>query len=136
MCRDLRRLARAETALFHSRVHGLKADRLAIQVRPYEGSILDLPFSTIVTDKAAHSEAREALEQAKCDRARDEVLVGRAVDSDAKVGDAFSKIARYEMSLQRSLFRTLDEPRQVQNQRQNPSSPILDVVALNAGGSE
>ena len=32
----LRRLARAETALFHSRIHGLKADRLATQVSSYE----------------------------------------------------------------------------------------------------
>lgn len=95
----LQRLALVETALFHSRVHRLKADRLAIQVRSYEASVLDLPFSTIVTDKAAHSETRGALERAKSERDRDEVLVGRALDADAKEGDAFAKLARYETSL-------------------------------------
>src|SRR6266849_1784508 len=119
----LRRSARAETALFYSRVHGLKADRLAIQVRSYERDIVDLPsLSTIVTDKAAHSEAREALEQAKCERDRDEVLVGRAVDADAKEGDALAKLARYETSPQRSLFGAVDELRQVQNERRNRPS--------------
>ncbi len=89
----------------------------------------------IVTNKAAHSEARKALEQAKCERDRDEVLVGRAVEADAKEGDALAKLARYETSPQRSLFGAVDELRQVQNERRNrPSSPILDVVALNAEG--
>src|SRR5215472_15434123 len=32
----LRRLERAETALFHSRIHWLKASRLATEVRSYE----------------------------------------------------------------------------------------------------
>jgi len=58
----LRRLARAETALFHWRVHGLRADRLAKQVRSYEETLLDrLSFPTDITDKASHTEATEAL---------------------------------------------------------------------------
>jgi hypothetical protein len=140
----LRRSARAETALFYWRVQGLKADRLANEVNSHSKvqfrgrDIVDqTSHSVIVTNKAAYSEASEAFEQAKCERDRDEVLVGRAVDADAKEADAFAKLARYETSLQRSLYGTLDELRQVQNERQNrPSSPILDVVALNAGGNE
>jgi hypothetical protein len=101
----LQRLERAETALFHSRVHGLKADQLAIEARSYESDPFELSrCATIVTDKAAHSEAREALAQAKCERDRDEVLLGRAIDADAKGGDAFAKLARYERSLERSLL--------------------------------
>jgi hypothetical protein len=57
----LRRLARAETALFHWRVHGLKAARLVEQVRSYEETLLDrLSFATDITDKASHAEATEA----------------------------------------------------------------------------
>ena len=37
----LQRLARAETALFHWRVYGLKADRLRQEVRSYEKTIID-----------------------------------------------------------------------------------------------
>jgi hypothetical protein len=130
----LQRLARAETALFHSRVQELKADLLAIEVRSYERTITDhLHFSPDITDKAAHSEAREAARRAGYERNRDEVLLGRALDADAKDGDTFGKLIRYERSLERSLFRTLDELRQLQDKRRNrPSSPISDAVTLDA----
>ena len=64
---------------------------------------------------------------------RDEVLLGRARDADAKDGDTFGKLIRYERSLERSLFRTLEELRQLQDKRRNrPSSPISDAVTLDA----
>ena len=134
----LQRLARAETALFHSRVQGLKADRLAIEVRSYEKTLLDgASFPTVITDNAAHSEASEALGRARYERNRDEVLLGRAIDADAKEGDAFAKLARYERSLERSLLRALDELRQLQDRRRNrPTPPISDAVTLPAGDTE
>jgi len=48
---------RAETALFHSRVHGLKAGWLADQVRSYAAPFADFSFPTHITDKSAHSES-------------------------------------------------------------------------------
>ena len=113
-----------ETALFHRRVHGPKADRIAKRVRSYEETLLDrLSFPTDITDKASHGEATEALGHAEDERDRDEVLLGRALDADAKEGDAFGKLARYETSLERSLFRTLYELRQVQDERRNRPHP-------------
>jgi hypothetical protein len=51
----------------------------------------------------------------------------------ALFGDTFGKLIRYERSLERSLFRTLDELRQLQDKRRNrPSSPISDAVTLDA----
>jgi len=98
---------------------------------------VDFSLPTHITDKAAHSEAKEALEQAKYERDRDEVLLGRAIDADAKEGDAFAKLARYERSLERSLLRDLDELRQLQDRRRNRRSPpILDAVTLVAGDTE
>jgi hypothetical protein len=136
----LRRLARAETALLHWRVHGLKADRLAIKVRSYERTMFDglqLPTDIDITDKAAHSEAREALEQASYERNRDEVLLGRAIDADAKEGDTFAELARYERSLERSLLRALDEIRQLQDRRRNrPTPPISDAITLHTEDTE
>ena len=130
----LRRSARAETALFYSRMQGLKADRLAIEVRSYEQTFPALPsFLTDITDKASHTEAKEALGQAVYERDRDEVLLGRAVDADAKEGDAFAKLARYERSLEWSLLRALEKLRQMQDKRGNrPLSPISDAITLNA----
>ena len=134
----LQRLARAETAFFKWRVHGLKADRLAKQVRSYEESFLGrLSLPTDITDKASHTEAKEALGQAVYERDRDEVLIGCALDADAKEGDALGKLARYERSLERSLLRTLDELGQLQDRRRDrPSPPILDAVTLAVGDTE
>jgi hypothetical protein len=90
-----------------------------------------------ITDKDAHTKASEALARAKYERDREEVLLGRAIDADAKEGDAFTKLARYERSLERSLFRALDELRHIQDKRHNrPSSPIFDAITLNTKGTE
>jgi hypothetical protein len=133
----LQRLERAETALFYSRIHGLKADRLATEVRSYEYTFAAFPLPTTITDEAAHTEASEALERAEYERDRDEVLLGRAIDADAKEGDAFTKLARHERSLERSLLRALDELRRMQDKRQRrPSSPILDAITLDTEGTE
>lgn len=80
------RVARAEAALFYSRIHGLKADRLATEVRSYAETYLVLPSLTRITDEAAHAEASEALRCAEHERDRDEMLLGWAIDADAKEG--------------------------------------------------
>jgi hypothetical protein len=134
----LRRLERAESALLYSRIHGVKADRLAKEVRSYERTISDdFPSGRRITNEAAHAEASEALERAKYEQDRDEVLLGRAIDADAKEGDAFTKLARYERSLERSFHRTLDELRQIQEKRRNrSSSPISDAITLDSDGTK
>ena len=135
--RRLGRSERAETALFDWRVRELQVSRLAGQVRSHESTLADFSFPSHITDKVAHTEATEALARAKDERDRDAVLLGRAVDADAKESDALGKLARYERSLERSLFRTLDELRQLQDRRRNrPSPPILDAVTLDAGDTE
>jgi hypothetical protein len=130
----LQRLARAETSLLYSRMQGLKADRLKAEVHSFEESELDrIVFRPDITDKAAHAEASKALGRARYERDRDEVLVGRALDADAKEGDAFAKLARYERSLERSLLRALDELRQLQDRRRHrPAPTISDAVTLPA----
>ena len=133
----LGRSARMETALFDWRVRELQVSRLAAQVRSHELTLADFSFPGRITDKVAHTEATEALALAKDERDRDEVLLGRAVDADAKESDALGKLARYERSLERSLFRNLDELRQRQDRRRNRSSPpILDAITLDAGDTE
>ena len=122
----LRRLARAETALFHWRVYELKANRLAEQARSYVEPLPAGPSFTIITDEASHTKAMEERAGAEYERDRDEVLVGCALDADAKEADAFGKLARYETSLERSLFRTLHELRQMQDRRNRSPYPILN----------
>ena len=133
----LGRLARAETALVDWRVRELQVSKLAAQVRSHESTLADFSFLSHITDKVAHTEATKALARAEDERDRDEVLLGRAVDADAKESDALGKLARYERSLERSLYRGLAELRQLQDRRRNrPSPPILDAVTLAAGDAE
>ncbi len=130
----LRRLARAETALFNSRMHEIKANQLAIKVRSYER---DFSLPVAILDKAAHAEASEALQRAKYEKERDEVLVGRALAVDAKQGDAFAKLARYERSLERSFHRNLDRLLHIQDKRRSrSSSPTLDAITPDTEDTE
>jgi hypothetical protein len=119
-------------------VQGLKADRLKTEVRSYEESEVDrIVLRPDITDKAAHTEASKALGRARYERDRDEVLLGRALDADAREGDAFAKLARYERSLDRSLYRALDELRQEQDRRRHrPAPPISDAITLVRGDTD
>jgi hypothetical protein len=134
----LRRSARAETALIHWRVYCLKAIRLKQKVYSYEDSISNgLAAGTWITDKAAHSEAQEAVAEAESERDRDEVLLGCAFDEDAKDADTFAKLARYETRHERSLFRILNELRQMQEKRRNRrSSSMPDAVTSDADDTQ
>jgi len=135
----LRRLERAETALFHVRIHRLKTYQLAAEVRSHEKNFQDQMKITPppkITNKAAHTKASEALKRAEYEQSQDEVLLGRAIDADANEGDAFAKLARYERSLERSFHRALDELRRIQDKRRNrPSSPISDAITLDVEGT-
>jgi hypothetical protein len=133
----LRRSARAETALFHWRVYWLKATRLRERVRSYERDFLQLAGFSTITDEAAHSEAMEALAEVESERDRDEILLGCAIDADAREADTFAKLGRYETRLERSLFRILNELRQMQDKRRNPrSSSMSDAVTSNADDTQ
>jgi hypothetical protein len=135
----LQRLVRAETALIHSQVQGLMADRLTDEARSYEKYYFGVPLppDITITDEVAHAEAHEALARARYERDRDQVLLGRAFDADAKAADTFGKLGRYERSIWRSFHRNHDELRQMQHKRQNrPSSSISDAVTLDANDAQ
>jgi len=134
----LRRSARAETALFHWRVYALKVIRLRDEVKSYKKSVFsDAALGIVIRDEASHSEATEALAEAESERDRDEVLLGCAFEADAKDGDAIAKLARYETRHERSLFRNLNELRQMQEKRRNRrSSSMSDAVTSGADDTQ
>jgi hypothetical protein len=126
----LRRVERTETTTFAWRIVSLEAGRLGGDVREQEFTLdlaLDPPF---IRDEAAHGLAARKLEQARRTRDGDPLLIGRAFDADANEGDAFGKLARYETSIERSLYRALHELERLQARRKGlPVSPpqVLDV---------
>jgi hypothetical protein len=130
----LRRLERAECALFHWRVHIHKAERLATKVASYvevTGGLLSLNFGAerTITDEASYARATRELRGAEFELDRDELSLGRAFDADAKDGEAFGKLNRYETGIERSLFRSLQELRQIQSKRQCCSTSVAGPVA-------
>jgi hypothetical protein len=130
------RLDRVETALFDWRVRVLKVSQLSAEVNSYVKPALSDSFDTYITDETAHTEAQEALARAARERDGDDVFLGRALNADAKEADALSKLSRYEKSLERSLFRTLEELRLLQHRRSRPAPPILDAAGLVGGDTE
>jgi len=130
------RLGRVETALFDWRVRDLKVRQLAAEVSSYVAPVFSDSPDTYITDQTAQTEAQEALVRARQERDGDDVFLGRALDADAKEADALSKLSRYEKSLERSLFRTLEELRRLQDRRSRPAPPILDATALVGGDTE
>jgi hypothetical protein len=121
----LRRSARAETALLDWRARVLKVSQLEARCSEIILAAFDSGLPT--KDKKALARAKQ-----ECDG--EELLLGRALDVDAKAGDTLGKLARYESSLERSLFRALEELRQLQDRHRNrPSPPILDAITVAAG---
>ena len=86
-----------------------------------------------MSNEAAHTKETEKLARVKHECDQDELLLGRVLDTDAKEGEALAKLARYERSFERSLYRALDELRQLQDRRRHrPAPPISDAVTLDA----
>jgi hypothetical protein len=128
-------------------VYCLKVMKLQQRVRSYEtrpsrplffkGKPIFSDEGPLITDKASHSEATEALAEAESERDRDEVLLGCAFDADAKAADTFARLARYETCHQRSLFRILNELRQMQKKRLNRRScSMSDAVTPEADDTQ
>jgi hypothetical protein len=111
-----------------------KAERLAAKVASYvevTGGLLSLNFGEerTITDEASYAHATRELRRAEFELDRDELSLGRAFDADAKDGEAFGKLNRYETGIERSLFRSLHELRQIQSKRQCCSTSVAGPVA-------
>ncbi len=130
----LRRLERAECALFRWRVHKHEAERLAFKVRSYVEvtgglSLQSFGAEETITDEASHARGLKKLKHAEFERDREELSLGCAFDADAKDGETFSKLNRYETGIERSLLRSLQELRQIQSKRQGRSTSVAGPVA-------
>jgi hypothetical protein len=72
-------------------------------------------------------------QRTESERDRPELSLGRGFDADAKDGETFGKLSRYETAIERSLFRSLHELRQIQEKRHN--SPATNRT-VNGGQDE
>jgi hypothetical protein len=136
----LRRLERAEAALFHWHLYTLAVERRSETVGSFVETIYD-PLSmiggyeTFIKDKTAHEEAKEHLDRARWKRDREEVFLGRSFDADAKESDTFGKLARYETTLERSLYKALHEFQRLRAARNGQPVPVPEAVDVDVSVS-
>jgi hypothetical protein len=94
----------------------------------FEMPLLGEPWLTTITDEAAHENVSRELSAAKFEQEREEVLVGRAFNSDTQNGDTFSTLSRYETAIERSLYKALHEFQRLQSGRQGQPVPAPHAV--------
>jgi hypothetical protein len=139
----LQRLARLETALFHWRIHLLKAEAVSAEVQKHEKTTYTYSLSplgaleTQILDQTAHARATKELERCEYERDRNEVLLAKAMNADAKESDVLGRLARYETTLERGLYRALHELQRLQaarNGREIPLPQALDIdLSISSG---
>jgi hypothetical protein len=133
----LHRLIRVETGLFAFRYYQALADRARMEVQRYsrtEGGINALLASlndarTIVTDEAKHEAALQQVREAEALRDGVALSLGRAFAAE---NATLAMLSRYEMSIERGLFRALHELQRLQSARMSQPAPEPVSVDLNA----
>ena len=129
----LRRLERAEVALFHWHHYTFEVERRSATVGSFVETTYDpLPmlggYETVIKDKIAHAQAKADLDRARCERDREEVFVGRSFNADAKESDTFGKLARYEAALERTFYKAFHEIQRLQAARNGQPAPLPEAI--------
>jgi hypothetical protein len=129
----LRRLGRVEAGIFTSELYGELTTRAYNQantyVRPELQDLLESIEKTTITDEQKHKEAISNAEQLEAIRDSETGMLGQSFIQDANKANAFSKLSRYETTLERSLFRALHELQRLQAAR-NVGSSVSPPAAI------
>jgi hypothetical protein len=117
----LRWLRRVEAGIFTWELYAELRERAQGEAQSYEGNILtDIvknQYATI-TDEQKHKEAlSKAEELKKAQQDAETATLGRTFIRDANEANAFSKLSRYEATIERSLYRALHELQRLQAAR-------------------
>jgi hypothetical protein len=114
----LRRLGRVEAGIFAwERLEEL-AERAEREASEYErstdiGENLSGPLITI-TDESKHEEALSRVQQMRSGQEAEAATLGRTFARDANGANAFSKLSRYETTIERGLCKALHELQRLQ----------------------
>jgi len=130
----LRRLRRVESGIFAWELYGELAERAQQEARTYERTVLDdLGLPETITDEQKHQEALSKAQEMKAKQEDAETAtLGRTFIRDADQANAFSKLSRYETTIERSLYKALHELQRLQAARRHiegnvPPPIVIDV---------
>ncbi len=138
----LRRLGRVEAGIFAWQLYGELLERARGEAQTYKSNLL-LEISNrddIITDEQRHQEALSKAEEMKAMQDAETATLGRTFIRDADKTNAFSKLSRYETTIERSLYKALHELQRLQAARRsegNVSPPLaIDVDLAGASGED
>ena len=144
----LRRLGRVEAGIFALELYGEWASRAYAEASKYtkqEGGIEDLYLddlrpTTKITNQEKHQEAISRASQMVAKKEEETATLGRTFIRDANGANAFSKLSRYETTIERSLYKALHELQRVQAARRaggnTPPPAAIDVDVSGVSGDE
>ena len=121
----LRRLGRVEAGIFAWELYGELTERAQEEARSYKSYIDDelmISMHTKITDEQKHHEALSKAQEMKTKQGAATATLGRTFIRDANEANAFSKLSRYETTLERSLYKALHELQRLQGARLTESS--------------
>jgi hypothetical protein len=130
----LRRLGRVETGIFAWERSEELAERAEREAREYEherGENLVYLLNVDILDEEKHEEALSKVRRIRSEQEDETATLGRTFARDADRANAFSKLSRYETTIERSLYKALHELQRLQAARRangNVTPPVaLDV---------
>ena len=120
----LRRLRRTETGIFTGQISEVLQERAQSEARSYKRGPLDglLDKDTTITDKQKHQEALSKAQEMKAVQEAETATLGRTFMRDANDANAFSKLSRYVIPIERSFYRALHELQRLQAARRAEGS--------------
>jgi hypothetical protein len=142
----LRRLGRVEAGIFAWERYELLADRAHSEARsylqyPYKDHIEQMSNTPIITDAQKYDAALSKAEEMKAEQDTETATLGGTFIRDADKANAFSKLSRYETTIERSLYRALHELQRLQAARHTegsvppPAALDVDISGVSGEGS-
>lgn len=140
----LRRLSKVEAGVFTWHRLGLEVEQLRRQTQSYLG---ESPLATLIRetgkdieprilDEEKHRAAMARVRDAETRRDSEPAAWGLTIIKDAERPDCLSRLARYEATIERSLYRALHELQRLQASRTGHAVPPPVAVDVNISPAE
>ncbi len=125
-----------EAGIFAWEFYGELAERAQREAYTYESRLVDvLNAPEAITDEQKHKEALSKAQEMEARRGAETATLGQTFIRDANEANAFSKLSRYESTIERSLYKALHELQRLQAARRAEGSvPPPAAVDVDVSG--
>jgi hypothetical protein len=140
----LSRLGRVEAGIFAWERYEELAQRAEREALRYEvpppSPLMDEMLGTQIIDRERHDEALVRADRMRVEQGGETAILGRTFARDADKANAFSKLSRYEATIERGLYKALHELQRLQAARRAGGSALppaaIDVDVSGVSGDE